>query len=537
MKIKSIIVSILILSIFCGYAQASQLPKEVRDYLVTRKKVPTIRFDSVVVYNNDVMYLPIYPSYPKETEELKIVKTYPENQTMDNLPDMVLFNNNFGLLKLIRTGADTISVRNIPNLPSEIKTGLIPQDIMVPRGLVLPESLAGIIGDVQIPLIGSAKTTAFVSGRKSAPLPSGKKVNNTRQYNVPSQLKNKLFFVNNFQTEYLQIYSPTVTEPLYSLKTSGVMKDVKPVNNGKYLLIATKDKKNIDVVDVNEEYIVKQIDLTSEVSEITVDDINKKAYAASLADESLYIIDTETFSIKEKIQLAGSPHRLSLSPDGTKLAYTDLKTSNIYILDLQNEYENKLITNYPNITKMILKDKNIYLIARTKPQLRVVYYDLLQDIKTVKSRKDRKRESELIKEQNADASSISEDIVTQYDEPYDEDGIKNMKMYATSIKDIPIGPKPVDMAEKNNNIYILCAGNNSVYTYSEVNEELKTEKLPMEGFAKSLTPVPDSNLAVITNMSDYKYAVYDMEKSKSMQVQPISENINMITILERTNGH
>ena len=76
-------------------ADASQLPKVVKDYLVSQKKVPNVRFDGVVTYNNQVMYLPIYPSYPKEVEELKIVKTYPENQTMDNLPDMVLFNNNF----------------------------------------------------------------------------------------------------------------------------------------------------------------------------------------------------------------------------------------------------------------------------------------------------------------------------------------------------------------------------------------------------------------------------------------------------------
>ena len=49
------------------------------------------------------------------------------------------------------------------NIPVEIKTGLLPQDIMVPHGLVLPDNLAGILGDVQIPLVGSAKTSTFVT--------------------------------------------------------------------------------------------------------------------------------------------------------------------------------------------------------------------------------------------------------------------------------------------------------------------------------------------------------------------------------------
>ena len=346
MKIKSLILSLLILFTVNMSVEASQLPKTVKSFLLSQKKVPTIRFDGVVTYNSDVMYLPIYPAYPVEVETLKIVKTYPENKTMDQLPEMVLFNNNFSLLKIVKT------VASIPNVPVEIKTGLLPQDIMVPHGLVLPDNLAGILGDVQIPLVGSAKTSTFIT-RKTAPLPTGKRVADTKIHNVPNALKNKLFFVNNFQTSYLQVFSSTVTEPLYSLKTSGVMKDVKPVMNGRYLLAATSNKKNIDVIDVQNEYIAKNIDLTSLPTEIVVDDINKKAYVASISDESLSIIDLESMSMKEKIQLVGSPQRMSLSSDGTKLAYTDMKTSNVYILDLVNDYENKLITKFPNITKMI----------------------------------------------------------------------------------------------------------------------------------------------------------------------------------------
>ena len=198
MKLKSILLCLIFLLTGFVSADATQLPKEMKAFLQTQKKVPTVRFDGVVVYNSDVTYLPIVPAYPKEVETLSIVKTYPENQSMDSLPDMVLFNNNYALLKVIKIGDGTLSIREIPNLPVEVKTGSLPQDIVVPRGMVLPETYANILGDVKVPLIGSAKTAAFISTRKSAPLPTGKRIADTVKYSIPNSLKNKLYFVNNF---------------------------------------------------------------------------------------------------------------------------------------------------------------------------------------------------------------------------------------------------------------------------------------------------------------------------------------------------
>ena len=401
MKLKSFICVGLMLLVGSLSAEATQLPKELKSYLVMQKKVPSIRFDGVVVYNDNVMYIPVFPAYPDTVETLKITKTYPENQTMDKFPDMVLFNNNMGLLKLIRTDKDTLTVRDISDMPVEIKTGLLPQDIMVPKGLVLPESLAGLLGDVQIPLIGSAKTPTFVSKKRSAPLPTGKRVSDAKKESVPASLKSKLFFVNNFQTEYLQVFSPSVSEPLYSLKTSDVMKDIEPVSNGKFLLAASANKKNIDVIDVDNEYVAKTIDLTALPTEIAVDEVNQKAYVASIKDESLSIIDLKDMTFKEKIQLVGAPQRLSLSDDGKKIAYEDMKTSAIYVLDLDMDYENKLITTYPNTSKLILKDNVIYAIARTQPKLRIISFDLLQDNKVAKTKKQILKEEEQKKLENS----------------------------------------------------------------------------------------------------------------------------------------
>jgi DNA-binding beta-propeller fold protein YncE len=543
MKLKSLLIILIMVLFSTLQANATQLPKELKDFLQTQKKVPIVRNDGILVYGNDVMYLPVLPAYPEKVNELKIVKTFPLNKSMDSLPDMVLFNNNYALLKAYRVDSNTITVKNFYDLPPEIKTGSLPQDMIVPRGLVLPENLAGILGDVHIPLVGGARSS-FVSSKRSAPLPSGKRIENAK-YSIPAGIKNKLFFVNNFQTEYLEVYSSTVSEPLYSLKTTGVMKDVKPVLGGKYLLAATRGQKNLDVIDVEGEYVAKHIDLTANPSEIAIDNKNAKAYVASVEDESLFIIDLTTMTMKEKIQLVGAPQRLAISEDGTKIAYSDVKTSNIYILELENEYSNKLITNYPNTTKIILKNDVLYLIARTSPKLRIVSYDLMQDNKLSKTKKDKARSKQENSENKKQASeNATNDIYNMFDteEVIDEDEtadnqlLQNMKTYSSGIVDVNIGEKPIDMYEYKNNLYVLCAGNNALYKYTPASNSIVEDKLPVGGFVKSLTPVPNSNLAVITNMSDLKYVVYDLDKSKSLQTLPISEYINTIIILERNNG-
>ena len=110
MKIKIFIFTLIIFLMAAVPSYAKQLPKEIKDFLQTQKKVPTVRFDGIVVYNDNVMYIPVFPAYPEEVEKVEVVRTYPENQSIDKLPDLILFNNNFSLLKIIRTGANTHTI-------------------------------------------------------------------------------------------------------------------------------------------------------------------------------------------------------------------------------------------------------------------------------------------------------------------------------------------------------------------------------------------------------------------------------------------
>ena len=56
---------------------------------------------------------------------------------------------NYVLLKVINTNGKK-TVINLMNPPDELQSGLLPQDILLPKGLVIPETLKGIIGDVDV---------------------------------------------------------------------------------------------------------------------------------------------------------------------------------------------------------------------------------------------------------------------------------------------------------------------------------------------------------------------------------------------------
>ena len=91
-----------------------------------------------------------------------------------------------------------------------------------------------------------------------------------------------------------------------------------------------------------------------------------------------------------------------------------------------------------------------------------------------------------------------------------------MQVIDTEIKDIiykqPLAQKPVDMQLIDNKLYILCASNElDVFRLDDYVLENQV-RFPAQGFSKKLVHVPNTNILLITNVSDKRYFVYDYEK-------------------------
>ena len=89
------------LIIGCANVYAAKIPTEVKAYIKDKIPQADIRFDGVIILPDNTIYLPLFPSLFSDIQTLKIKETYPANQEITNKPDIVIFNNDFVLLRVL----------------------------------------------------------------------------------------------------------------------------------------------------------------------------------------------------------------------------------------------------------------------------------------------------------------------------------------------------------------------------------------------------------------------------------------------------
>ena len=295
---RKLILLLGILVISCMSAFAAKIPVEVCDYI--NKTVPgtDIRFDGVIILPDNTVYLPLYPSLFSDINTLKIKESYPAKQELNQKPDIIIFNNDFVLMKVISNSEGRKTVLKQQNPPLQVRTGLLPQDMLVPSGLILPENIKGIIGNLKIDtqkddIIKLTEKESFEEFISASNEPSDSSV-------IP-QLKNKTIFATTNYSKNVQVVEPPESNPKYALAQKSIPVDIKAVNNGKFLLVTSYERPFLDVISIADSRFIKQINLGSFPEEIILDEKNNKAYISSPNASMIYVIDLKTMSLIQKI--------------------------------------------------------------------------------------------------------------------------------------------------------------------------------------------------------------------------------------------
>ena len=227
---------LLLMTVTSSYA--AKIPDDVKTYILSKIPQADIRFDGVITMPSNTIYLPLYPSLFSDVKSLKIKETYPADKDLKDEPDIVIFNNDFVLMKVLTDGEGHRTVLHQTTPPLQVRTALLPQDMLVPSGLIIPENIKGIIGNLKI----DTKSEDII------------KVNNADSYeeflskgdNVAqtliNQLKNKIVYITTNYSKNIQVLEPAKSAPKYSLAQKSIPVDAKAVNKGKFLLVTTYDR-------------------------------------------------------------------------------------------------------------------------------------------------------------------------------------------------------------------------------------------------------------------------------------------------------
>ncbi len=147
---RKLLILLGIFAIFTGSVNAAKIPQDVQDYLNREVQNVDIRFDGVITFPTNTIYLPLFPSLFSDIKTLEVKRTYPENTPIYKEPNIIIFNNDFVLLKVLSDGEGHRTVAHLTNPPLEVRTGLLPQDMLVPSGLIIPENIKSIKGNLKI---------------------------------------------------------------------------------------------------------------------------------------------------------------------------------------------------------------------------------------------------------------------------------------------------------------------------------------------------------------------------------------------------
>lgn len=473
---RKLLICLGIIVLTSSAAFAAAIPENVQKMVSSSFPKTTFRFDGVIILPDNTVYLPLFPAKIINPQSLAIKQTIPSGKTIAAKPNIIIFNNDFALLKVLTDTHGNKTIYKMANPPMELRTGLLPQDMLVPKGLIIPDNLKGIIGNLQIQTVNDPGIRVE-SLRPNLTKLSGSSLQALSQ--MP-QLKNKSFYISSPYSKNIQVLNLGAKTPEYSLKQNNVPISMVPYKN-EFLLVTAFEKPSVDVISLADDQIIKQIYTKTQPDEIVIDKIKNIAYISSSEDSSIYMVNLETMTLAKQIKITGMCEKLTLSDDGTKLFYYDKRTRDIWSIELDNNYLLKEIGKFPNVSKIIYTNNKIYVTSRTKNRLAIIDYQTV--------------------------------------------GL---------IAELEICEKPIDMITFHDKLYVLGAGDNSVQILDTKTDEITDSiYLNTNGFSTKIYHIEGTNIALITDTKASVYTVFDLGAKRVIKSIPIDIPASTIVVTEK----
>lgn len=351
----------LIACVAFNSAFAQRVPENVQNFVNSTFKDAYFRFDGEVILPDNTIYLPVIPAkFSSEDEKLTLKKTIPDNLDFSKKPDAVILSNDFVLLKVLREKDGTLTLLNKNTYPDEIKSGIFPQDLFLPRRLIIPEGLENIKGNLEsYDLIGDIKTVVH-----------GAKDFRSMYFKNPA-LKGSTIYVTTPVSKNIKAFSADNSKG-YVQYTGKHSPNKIALYDDRFLLLTSYSKSALSVISLYDDSLMKEIPLSSVPEEILI--VGDKAYVTSSQGHCIYEIDLLKMIPTRQIMINGMCEKFILSDDGNKLFYYDKQSKTLWGIELDNDYLLKDIGIFPNVSKIANVENKLYVTSRTKNLVAIVDY-------------------------------------------------------------------------------------------------------------------------------------------------------------------
>jgi hypothetical protein len=359
----SLLIGLMLTGAGAGSVWATDLPPAVLNYVRNKDASVEIRFDGLLKFSDGTQYLPVLPqdvlNWNKAT---KVISSLPENSKN---PDLIQFDNNLFLIRLIPTSSGKLTFPRMDAYPIDLKEGLLPQDLVMPANLFIPAELKVLLGGLPYnPQVGGEGETG----------PDGRKTATGANRPFP-----KTLFLSNLSTNTLFAVNPD----------AGTIEGRIPFNCVPSSMTASSDDKNLYASCLTTDEVVV-VDTLANLIKTRASVGSKPAQVLALEDLGLLVVANQFSPYLSLVQLSDfttMPETIPLSGMGGKsmvynptskhlyLADSTLgKDGKIYEIDVQNKTVKRTFKCLGGISAILLPEgsSQIWLTSRTENKVQVL---------------------------------------------------------------------------------------------------------------------------------------------------------------------
>jgi DNA-binding beta-propeller fold protein YncE len=469
---------------------ATELPPGVLSYIRQKDPQVKVRFDGVVMFSHGDTYVPVFPQdLSLSPDPQQVVANFPAKA---KYPDLIQFDNNFFLMRLIQTASGRLTFPKMAEYPIQLKEGLLPQDFLLPDNLYIPVELKVILGGLPYnpgnegpaPKTGQAKPQQ--SNSPKAGVSSGSiLVNGAPTQEFLHQLKStsKLTYVFDLTEQKLLGIDTVSGRKQADVQLDCVPSSLKLSTDGQLLFAPCLSTNELVVVDTGANLVKTRIPVGQRPDATLYLPASHQVIVSNRFSPYLSVVNSIELVSSQKIDLPGNGGALAVIP-GTltpQIAVADAFEAKIYLLDLNSRLVSKTLTAIEDMSALqafrdVQGKMTLWAISRTKNQLVVI----------------------------------------------DPDSDKILRM-------ISLGAKPVDMAVYDDKTYIVCAGANQVDVVDRASRSISA-RIPLESgdFPAGLVVMNDEKRAYVITAAANSLVVLNLDNNTIQSTLPVDFRASMI---------